>query len=113
LTRWIIDDLLLMRDAGVQVAEADFLEVYRRENTHLDFTFCEFCGAETFQQHLPDCRREFRNSSSAIHSGTKFCSGTEGLANKRVDLWHPSGGTGRRWPDEHCFPRCTVNRSDF
>jgi len=58
LTRWTIDDLVLMCDAGVQIAEADFLEVYRRENTHLDFTFSEFCGAETFQQHLPDCRRE-------------------------------------------------------
>jgi hypothetical protein len=53
-----IYDLVLMCDAGVQIAEADFLEVYRRENTLLDFTFCEFCGAETFQQHLPDCRRE-------------------------------------------------------
>jgi hypothetical protein len=57
-SNFTIEDFVLLRDAGVQIAEADFLEVYHRENTHLDFTFCEFYGAETFQQHLPNCQRE-------------------------------------------------------
>jgi len=32
------------------------------------------------------------NPSSAIRDGTRFCTKTAGLANKRVDLLHPSGG---------------------
>ena len=57
-SNFTVEDFVLLREAGVQIADADFLEVYRRENTHLDFTFCQRCGAETFQQHLPDCPKE-------------------------------------------------------
>lgn len=56
--RWTIDDLVLLKDAGVRISAKDFFEVYRRENTHLDFAFCAFCGAGTFQQHLANCPRE-------------------------------------------------------
>jgi hypothetical protein len=55
---WTLDDLVLFRDAGVKIDPVDLLEVYRRENIHLDFMFCVACGAGTFQQHLPGCPRE-------------------------------------------------------
>jgi hypothetical protein len=58
MSRWCIDDLILLRDAGVQIDADDFREAYRHENTHRDFSFCAHCGASTFQQHLPDCPRE-------------------------------------------------------
>jgi hypothetical protein len=48
---------VILKDAGVKIDAADFLDVYRRENTHRDFASC-LCGAGTGQQHLPDCRRE-------------------------------------------------------
>ena len=58
MSRWCIDDLILLRDAGVQIDADDFREAYRHENTHRDFSLCAHCGASTFQQHLPDCPRE-------------------------------------------------------
>jgi hypothetical protein len=58
MSRWCIDDLILLRDACVQIDADDFREAYRHENTHRDFSFCQHCGAATFHQHLPDCPRE-------------------------------------------------------
>ena len=55
---WTINDLILLKYAGVKIDTADFLEAYRHENTHRDFTSCESCGAGTGYQHLPDCRGE-------------------------------------------------------
>ena len=58
MSRWTVDDLVLLRDAGVQIDADVFRSAYEHENTHRDFVFCQHCGAETFQKHLPDCPRE-------------------------------------------------------
>jgi hypothetical protein len=55
---WTIDDLILLREASIEIDAGLFAEVYRHENTHRECSSCKHCGAGTRQQHLPDCPRE-------------------------------------------------------
>lgn len=52
-----LQDLILLRDAGVAVSADEFLETLVFENTHRDFSPCGECGTETWGQHDMDCPR--------------------------------------------------------
>ena len=58
MSRWTLDDLVLLKEADVAIDADLFAEAYRHENLNRDFSCCTHCGAGTYQLHLPDCPRE-------------------------------------------------------
>jgi hypothetical protein len=54
---WTIQDLVLLRDAGVKIDPDAYLEALGYENLHRDFSSCRGCAAITGTQHQPSCIR--------------------------------------------------------
>jgi hypothetical protein len=54
---WTIQDLVLLKDAGVEVDADLFLGALEYENLHRDFSSCRGCAAITGSQHQPSCTR--------------------------------------------------------
>lgn len=58
IMRFTLDDLILLKDAGVALDAADVREVYVRENVNRSLLPCEHCDTPRGGQHLPNCPRE-------------------------------------------------------
>jgi hypothetical protein len=43
---------------GAPLPAEDWLDTYLHENKHRDFSSCIYCGAKTWQQHLPGMQCE-------------------------------------------------------
>ena len=52
----ILEDLIVLRDAGVVIDDEMFGSVLRYENMHRNFSPCPDCDVTTFSQHDPVCR---------------------------------------------------------
>jgi hypothetical protein len=52
-----IQDLVLLKDAGVKIDVDTFLEALEYENQHRDINSCRGCAAITGTQHQPSCPR--------------------------------------------------------
>lgn len=57
-----LPDLLLLRQAHIQIDAADFAEALWSDNLHRDLGPCNDCRAKTYEQHGPWCAR-----SSLLH----------------------------------------------
>jgi hypothetical protein len=54
---WTVRDLMLLKDAGVEIDDETLASVLPFENLHRDFVPCSGCGARSWQQHHPSCPR--------------------------------------------------------
>jgi hypothetical protein len=52
----VLDDLMFLREAHIQIDDETFMSVLLYENMHRDFTPCSGCSVTTFGQHDPLCR---------------------------------------------------------
>jgi len=52
----VIDDLMFLREAHIQIDDEMFTSVLHYENMHRDFTPCRGCKVTTFSQHDSMCR---------------------------------------------------------
>jgi hypothetical protein len=50
-----LNDLVLLRDAGVKIDADIFAEAFHYENKHRNLGPCFECGARTFDQHELAC----------------------------------------------------------
>jgi hypothetical protein len=54
---WNIQDLVLLKDAGIKIDADTFLQALEYENVHRDFAACKGCAAIAGTQHQPSCTR--------------------------------------------------------
>jgi hypothetical protein len=52
----VIDDLMFLREAHIQIDDETFMSVLLYENMHRNFSNCPDCHATTFSQHDSMCR---------------------------------------------------------
>jgi hypothetical protein len=57
-SRYTLDDLILLRETGVQIDAGIFVEAFEHENKNYRSIIlpCEECGAKPLEQHSLECK---------------------------------------------------------